>query len=411
MGPTPYCTTRIFFRTVLHLASLRARPLVHLHHELLRIPQSQARFNYLGAVAVADALRTQDNFGDVSRTMNCWPRLRSLFFLVPLGTLAGAYAWIGWATGDAWSWQRVVHEDGQRTLLNTVFYFEHALRELPLDALLAWAVAAAAAHFYPQTRLDTNERSTGLRLSAVVSALLLVGIVAGTWVTAGADAVAQNLAQMHTRPGASLAWGAHWRYHVLERLALLLASFALFGLLANERQRSTTKATPLYLGSLAGFLLLTFFFGLTTEPFADTRYLGHQARELFTHGLITLPLAVGACLILTENIPASSAGRRTGRMRSVWLACAASGLLGAYVSFGALLTGASQQAQTHELHRLVAAHVFEHALSYVLVVTGSVCFYLWWAKPKVLATAAPRIVSSYPWRNEGQKESEDVFFA
>ncbi|MCL6567049.1 MAG: hypothetical protein K6U09_11590 [Acidobacteriia bacterium] len=322
--------------------------------------------------------------------MSCWPRLRSLLFLVPLGTLAGAYAWIGWATGDAWPWQRGVHEDGQRTLLNTVFYFEHALRELPLDAMLAWAVAAAAAYFYPQIRLDTSARSAWLRLSAVVSALLLAGIVAGTWVTAGANAVAQNLAQMPTRPGAALAWGAHWRYHILERLALLLASFALLGLLANGRQRSSRKALALYLGSLAGFVLLTFSFGLTREPFADSRYLGHQARELFTHGLVTFPLAVGACLTLARGVPASSAGRRTGTMRSIWLACTATGLLGTYVSLGALLTGASQQTQTHELHRLVAAHVFEHTLGYVLVAAWSACFYLWWAEPKDPAAAAPR---------------------
>lgn len=338
-------------------------------------------------MAVAGVSRPRDNFGGAHRTMSCWRQLRSLFFLVPLATLAGAYAWIGWATGDAWPWQRVVHEDGQRTLLKTVFYFEHALRELPLDALLAWAVAAAAACFYPRTHLDSNERSRWLRLFAVVSILLLAGIVAGTWVTAGADVVAQNLAQMPTRPGAPLVWGAHWRYHVLERLALLLVSFALFGLLANDKYQTTTKSTPLYLGSLAGFFLLTFFFGLTTEPFADTQYLGHQARELFTHGLVTLPLAVGSCLTLTEGVPVSSADRRAGTRRSVWLACAATVLLGMYVTFGALLTGASQQAQTHELHRLVAAHVFEHALGYVLVAAGSVCFYLWWAQPNVPASA------------------------
>ncbi len=194
-----------------------------------------------------------------------------MFFLVPFGTLAGAFAWIGLVTGDAWPWQGVVHEDGQRTLLRTMFYVEHALRELPLDVLLAWAVAAAAAHFFPQSCLGPHERSRLLRCSTAVLVLLLVGMVAGTWATAGAEAVAQNLAQMHTRPGAPLAWGAHWRYHVLERLALLAASFALFGLLAEKENQGTPRAPRLYLGSLAGFVLLTVLFGLTPEPFTDAR--------------------------------------------------------------------------------------------------------------------------------------------
>jgi hypothetical protein len=319
--------------------------------------------------------------------MNRWSRLRSMFFLVPFGTLAGSFAWMGLATGDAWPWQRVVHEDGQRTLLQTMFYVEHALRELPLDLLLAWAVGAAAAHFFPQSRLGPNERSPLLRLSTAVLVLLLVGIVAGTWATAGVEAVAQNLAQMHTRPGVPLAWGAHWRYHVLERLALLAASFALFGLLAKEGQQGTPKVPRLYLGSLAGFVLLTFLFGLTPEPFTDARYLGHQARELFTHGLVTFPLAVGACLKLAGDIPVPSASKKTAKLRSVWLAVAVAGSLAAFVIFGALRTGASQQAQTHELHRLVAVHVFEHTLGYLLVAAASVCFYLRWVQPNAPAAA------------------------
>ncbi|MCL6481860.1 MAG: hypothetical protein K6U02_09040 [Firmicutes bacterium] len=310
-----------------------------------------------------------------------------MFFLVPFGTLAGSFAWMGLATGDAWPWQRVVHEDGQRTLLRTLFYFEHALRELPLDVLLAWAVGAAAAHFFPQSRLGPNERSLLLRLSTSVSVLLLVGIVAGTWATAGAESVAQNLAQMPTRPGAPLDWGAHWRYHVLERLALLAAAFALFGLLAEKGQQGNSKALRQYLGSLAGFVLLTVLFGLTPEPFADARYLGHQARELFTHGLVTLPLAVGACLKLTGEVLVPSARRKTARMRAVGLAGAVAGLLAAFLILGALRTGAAQQAQTQEHYRLIAAHVFEHTLGYLLVTAVSVCCYLRWVHSTVPSAA------------------------
>ena len=38
--------------------------------------------------------------------------------------------------------------------------------------------------------------------------------------------------------------------------------------------------------------LLTLLFGVQVQTFTSARYIGHQAREILTHGLITLPLTI-----------------------------------------------------------------------------------------------------------------------
>ena len=70
---------------------------------------------------------------------------RALFFYLPALVLLVAFAAVCVQAGTPWPWNRIVHEDRQHTLLQTIFYFEHATRELVLDSVLALAVAGAGA--------------------------------------------------------------------------------------------------------------------------------------------------------------------------------------------------------------------------------------------------------------------------
>ncbi len=306
--------------------------------------------------------------------------IRRLCFAIPAGVLVAAYVGIAAATETAWPWLRVVHEDGRRSLLETVVYFEHALRELPLDLLLAWAIAGAAVYFFPQTALSANANQSSVRWFVAAAVLLAASIVVGTWHAAGGEAVVNNLVQMHTRPGAALEWGTHWRYHLLSRLALLLAAFALFGTIAAGSGAAPRGSLMPYLGSLAGFVLLTIVFRLTADPFTDPVYLGHQARELLTHGLVTLPLAAGTCMALAAgNVPAAPGATNESR-REIFLASAGAILLGIYVAGGAMLAAAVRLGQTQEFHRLLLVHFFEHTLGYLLVPVAAGGLYLWHAE-------------------------------
>lgn len=294
-------------------------------------------------------------------------RIRCLCFAVPAGVLVAAYAGIAVATGTAWPWFHVVHEDGRRTLFGTVFYFEHALRELPLDLLLAWAAAGAAAYFFPQSHLTPAAHRKSLWCFTAVAVLTVVGIVAGTWWTGGSTALLDNLAQLQTRTGAAPEWGAHWRYHLLERLALLLAMFTLFGAVAAGRGASPRGKPRYFLGSLAVFLLLTIMFRLTAAPFTDPVYLGHQARELLTHGLVTLPLTTAVCLALAGPPPDADLDEIQTSLRALLLPGSAAILIGSYVLVGAIASRAADMGQTSEFHRLVLAHFFEHSCGYAVV--------------------------------------------
>jgi hypothetical protein len=163
-------------------------------------------------------------------------------------------------------------------------------------------------------------------------------------------------------------WGAHWRYHLLERLAQILLAPAVVCLVWLLRGRPTlgARAAPrLFLYALGIFGLLTAAFGWTAEPFRDPAYLGHQLRELFTHTLVTLPLSIGVCLGLSR---APAAGAHSPD-RPLW-PYAVSGLAavacGAFLLAASVMSDAQSHGQARGLAALLLPHFGEHALGYVM---------------------------------------------
>src|SRR5437660_6445972 len=100
--------------------------------------------------------------------------LRGLLIGAPLLTLAAAFVTICVHFRTAWPWSVVVHEDGRRTLLATIFYFQHALGELPLEALLAAAVAGALLRFRKPLASQPLVW-TALAAAIALDALILIG--------------------------------------------------------------------------------------------------------------------------------------------------------------------------------------------------------------------------------------------
>ena len=314
---------------------------------------------------------------------------RTVFFYVPALVLAVSFVAVCIQAGTAWPWNRIVHEDGQHTLLGTIFYFEHATRELVLDAVLALAIAGAVRHFYPPS--PGNDATARVRIGlAVASVATLAVILGGTaWLNAfgpsyGAEARGQsildNLAQYPTRPGAPFAWGAHWRYHLIERFVEVMLAFCVAGLLwlRDGRPASASRGARLYAVALVVFAAATAIFGVTAQPFTDPVYLGHQLRELVTHVPVTLPLALGACFVLARRFSASEPGMRS--RLSAWPIFAAGGLAaicGAYVLVGSVLLKAQSYGQKKMLSELVFPHFFEHSLGYIFVCALAGFVYLW----------------------------------
>jgi hypothetical protein len=301
---------------------------------------------------------------------------RTLFRLLPAGVLLVVFVGLCVMTGTAWPWNQVVHEDGVRTLLRTVFYVEHGTRELLPDALLALAVAGSVAYFFPLGRAevrDTLARSRR-RLAWVVAAMFTV-IVGGTLWTEGGHVLIDNLSQSHTRAGAPLVWGAHWRYHLIERFAQMMLAFSASGVFWMLHGKPRTDSVPgrsrLFGASLFLFVAITVVFRLTSEPFRDPAYLGHQLRELFTHSLVTLPLALGTCLALARKYslrsPGTSPGASADRAWPIVVAGASAVLSGAFLLVASVMADAQSHGQTEGLASLLFPHFAEHALGYVLV--------------------------------------------
>jgi hypothetical protein len=307
----------------------------------------------------------------------------TILFIVPAAVLTFSFIGICIHTGTIWPWARVVHEDGHRTLLQTIFYFEHGTRELPVDLALALAVAGSVQFFYGapgNARGNEQFRLRWMLTGLAITALLT--ILTGTAWAAGKAAMLENLEQLPTRTGGPLVWGSHWRYHLLERLSTMLLALGFTGicwLLSGRPARAGAKRSfALFAIALSTFGLLTLFYGPTLEPFRDARFLGHQAREWLTHVSVTLPLALGTCLALTPGNPQPSRGPIARRDLSVMSgALVLSVSLGVYVLLGAWLTKSIAQAQSSELASIVLAHFFEHSFTYLLVPSVASSLYLW----------------------------------
>jgi hypothetical protein len=307
---------------------------------------------------------------------------RVLLFHLPAFVLVVAFVGVCVQAGTLWPWNSVVHEDGHRTLLETIFYFEHATRELVLDAVLAMAAAGAVRYFHPLPRGvdDASMRRTRNRL-AVCAVAMLAAILAGTAYVDGGQAILDNLAQFHTRENAPPVWGAHWRYHLIERFAEIALAFAVVGLLwIRDGRPGRDEASPdvsLFAGAVLVFAVATLIFRPSTEPFRDPTFLGHQLRELFTHALVTLPLALGMCLALARRFSTPTASGRSSR--SGWPVYAAAGVsvaCGAFLLVGSVLLRARTYGQKTSLAELIFPHFFEHSLGYLLVVPLAGFFYL-----------------------------------
>lgn len=274
-------------------------------------------------------------------------------------------------------WNLPVHEDGERTLFNTIFFFEHATREMPGDLLLAMAAGAAVYFALPQPargrpRFDARDRT--LTVVAVILAAIIVGAAT---LQGGAQMVIENLQQHHTRPGAPLIWGSHWRYHLLERLPMIMTATALgaavralVGRGGGAAGRTGVRAGGFLIGLyLVATVVFTRSWSDLALPFFDTRYLGHEAREIFTHLIMTLPLGLGGAVLLQGPFRHAEPPAPIRLKAFAWpvgllsLALA----MASYALIKAMASGAASEGQTDDVVSLVLVHFFEHDLGYILV--------------------------------------------
>jgi hypothetical protein len=293
-----------------------------------------------------------------------WPT--PLLLVVPVMLLAGAYAWLA-LEHDTWAlWRVIVHESGRYTLGQTVFFFRHSLREVPIDVAMGLFCAAAVGSAEPAARR---------RAAAGAAAVLAIGLVVLAFALAageeGSREAVRDLLQFRTRDDDAV-YGAHWNFHLLSTVWFGAAAYAAAGIWAGRGGlvRPAGSACILLAAAWGWVALLTVVFGVQADVFTSPRYLGHQAREILTHGLITLPLTIAVVRWVPgprAHPDAAPMARPSLAVRAaVWIAIVGIPIF-LVVAFRGADFAATAQLQS-ALAGVVAAHVFEHVLDMVLVI-------------------------------------------
>jgi hypothetical protein len=278
---------------------------------------------------------------------------------VPLLVLIGSFIWLALDHGTPWLWSVVVHESGRYTLGETILYFGHFLREVP--------IAVAYALFLLSLSGGTMTAGAGTARAARVALAAAAVLVGGAFlVTArshGSDSALQDLFQYRTRDDLA-GFGTHWRYHWLSTLWFGAAT-ALMPVVATRLRFLPPLRTSRYWSRAAWayFVVVSILLGFSSDILLDPRYAGHQAREVMTHASVTFLLGLGLVLAFSPGRLVSS---RPARL--TWLAAVAVVLIPAWLAAVSLRGDVMAQGQSaHGLGAMVAAHYFEHALDYLLV--------------------------------------------
>ncbi|MGH9934930.1 MAG: hypothetical protein ACREAM_01720 [Blastocatellia bacterium] len=331
----------------------------------------------------------------------------------PLTILALAYAWLAADHGTLWLWDVKVHESGCYTLRETVFYFGHFLREIPVDVGMALFLLAGfmnARAISPNKSLDSGRAARWAWLLLAAAAGLVAAAFAIAASRQGWASAALDLLQFRTRDYLS-EYGSHWRFHwlstlwfgVVTMLGAPLITWLDRGSRIEDRKSRHCVASDLrssildprssildprswqvrsWLAPWGYFAMLTTVFWFSGKTFTDVRYTGHQAREIMTHGPVTCLLGFGVLRLLAARLsspfdkPAGGAGVKPGP--AVYVQAALALLIPAYLAAVTLSGDVMEAGQSERgLAAMVGAHFFEHVLDYLLVILLVAGGYAW----------------------------------
>jgi hypothetical protein len=308
---------------------------------------------------------------------------------IPFLFLVAAYIKMAISYERVWLLDTVVHENGEYTLLDVVFYFRHFSWELLGKAVYSvYLIGAFHFHGRPLAKSDPRTRSAIPEAKIFLSAVFVLALVAATILATaskvGIKETVQGLSQYRTSQQRPPDFGSHWRNHFLSNIVLFSASSfsILLYRLVSDRGRWTRRRFAVLLPlTSAVFVLLTLLFGLTRDPFETPTYLGHQLREIFGTDLPITMLLGMAVLIHLENkydrrgvaAPRRKRNdvRRSLRYMTAWaLPAIAITLYLVFKVLGLDIGGEIDNlrgAEGWSVPDLFAWHFFEHCLDYAFV--------------------------------------------
>jgi hypothetical protein len=306
--------------------------------------------------------------------------------LLPLAVLVGAYLYLAWQYQTWMLLPVVVHESGKYTLAQTILYYDHFIREVPICTFMAMATAAGGLYL-TAAGPDNAGRLRRVGGWALAGSILVLAVaVTGAIVKNGIASLGLDLLQFRARDDL-IAYGSHWYYHFLHLIFYFPATAGLVllwrSLIGDDAARmprlARQRRQTLLLAGLGAFVLLSLIFRPGSEAFTDTRFLAHQFREIVTHGTVTLPLSMAALLAVAAPRPAAADKPPAFRQEMLWralLLLAGASLVPVYILLMLLGRDILAEAQRQSSYRdLFAAHYFEHMLDYVFVTALTLAFY------------------------------------
>lgn len=248
-------------------------------------------------------------------------------------------------------WSSPVHESGRLTLLETVFYFNHFLRELPVVTLYALSIHWSYEVIRPGFA-EPPPLARGALIQGAFWGFLALAVAGSCW-RVGLRATLLDLFQLRDRDE-SCAWGAHWQMHFLSTVALIIL------LLLPGTCFDPAEAGPPFL-VLGLFAALSLLFGTGRRAVTDVRWLLHGGREIITFGLL---VAAPAYLTVAGELLGPRAA-----VRAATIAAAAALVLLAVYYLRVLRRHRIRDHAERDLGTLylLSSHFFEHVLDVVFM--------------------------------------------
>ena len=312
-------------------------------------------------------------------------RVVGMLLSLPLLYAAVAYAYLAYWHGGPWLFNTLVHENGRLTLLGSLFYFDHFLGCLPMILLFALCAATGFAFAARLPAPASARRAGGLAVNLLLPIPLFIFItfLASTRI-AGFPRTVEYALQWIERDGV-LSPGGGWNQLQVSNIPIALGTISAGLVLASSWPATPGERSRVGLwAGLAGLALaLALDLGLTAlwwpgwEAFENPRWVAHSIREIATYPLTGIPIALAAIFCVHARLASGQDSRGSLRIRfpaisvillAIGLAIVTGQLL--YLRTANVLAMAQKPAFAPDglsVAYLLASHVFEHFLDFVII--------------------------------------------
>lgn len=305
-----------------------------------------------------------------------------VFWVFPVIVIFISYIYLSLEYKSLFIFSSKVHESGKYTLVQSMMYFDHFTREIPVSVMNALSVSVSFYLFAPVHGVSLSFPKKVFYITLIFLVSFLFFVVSGAVYKNGFQSFFLDLLQFRTRDE-EIAYGSHWHSHFLDMMFIFAASLSIsffYRIIAQSYSNSINLLGFRLLGIWSGvFILLTLIFIPSIKSFSDTRYLAHQFREIITHSTVTIPLSFAILIYLEKKLSAGFETKTTNvKYKYVGFIMSGCALL---IPFFIVLSLAGRNILAEAQKKtgywnLLASHYFEHSLDYIFVPTLTMFLYV-----------------------------------